>query len=90
MVLVGFKEHEIIASVFGVLCQTDGTIFWFYHISRYCNFSWFALWNEIQNTDVVVCTTFLFCRLARGSGQVVDGDKEIVYTHKDLNLEAWE
>lgn len=26
--------------------------------------------------------------LARGSGQVVDGDKEIVYTHKDLNLEA--
>ncbi|XP_016448136.2 delta-1-pyrroline-5-carboxylate synthase isoform X1 [Nicotiana tabacum] len=26
--------------------------------------------------------------LARGSGQVVDGDKAIVYTHKDLNLEA--
>ncbi|XP_049357444.1 delta-1-pyrroline-5-carboxylate synthase-like isoform X2 [Solanum verrucosum] len=26
--------------------------------------------------------------LARGSGQVVDGDKEIVYTHRDLNLEA--
>lgn len=26
--------------------------------------------------------------LARGSGQVVDGDKEIVYTHKELNLEA--
>ncbi|XP_060175488.1 delta-1-pyrroline-5-carboxylate synthase-like isoform X1 [Lycium barbarum] len=26
--------------------------------------------------------------LARGSGQIVDGDKEIVYTHKDLDLEA--
>ncbi|KAL3838451.1 hypothetical protein ACJIZ3_023042 [Penstemon smallii] len=26
--------------------------------------------------------------LARGSGQVVNGDKDIVYTHKDLNLEA--
>ncbi|KAK6136055.1 hypothetical protein DH2020_030160 [Rehmannia glutinosa] len=26
--------------------------------------------------------------LARGSGQVVNGDKDIVYTHKDLNLQA--
>ncbi|KAL0321912.1 UNVERIFIED_CONTAM: Delta-1-pyrroline-5-carboxylate synthase [Sesamum calycinum] len=26
--------------------------------------------------------------LARGSGQVVNGDKGIVYTHKDLNLQA--
>ena len=29
------------------------------------------------------------CRIARGSGQVVDGDKGIVYTHKDLTSHAW-
>ncbi|GER34893.1 delta-1-pyrroline-5-carboxylate synthase [Striga asiatica] len=27
-------------------------------------------------------------RLARGSGQVVNGDKDIVYTHKDLSLQT--
>lgn len=29
------------------------------------------------------------CRILKGSGQVVDGDKDIVYTHKDLTNESW-
>lgn len=31
---------------------------------------------------------YVICdRLARGNGQVVNGDKDIVYTHKDLSLQ---
>ena len=26
------------------------------------------------------------CRILRGSGQVVDGDKGVIYTHKDISL----
>lgn len=37
-------------------------------------------------TDVVHLFSAIFiCRILRGSGQVVDGDKGVVYTHKDLN-----
>lgn len=28
-------------------------------------------------------------RLARGSGHIVDGDKSIVYSHKDLTQQGW-
>ena len=36
----------------------------------------------------IVTNGVMFCRILKGNGQVVDGDKGVVYTHKDLPIES--
>lgn len=43
--------------------------------------------NE-TSTNIYVLFTLLKCRLLRGIGQVVDGDRNVTYTHKELPVQA--
>lgn len=41
----------------------------------------------ILSFPIVISQLYWTCRILRGNGQVVDGDKGVIYTHKDLPIE---
>lgn len=44
--------------------------------------------SQKNTTDIFSLDPYYVCRIARGTGQIVNGDKGVVYTHKDLTQKA--